>query len=83
VRLLIPTGELLWLMSSRHWWTTVPGVLFLWVALSNVDGTLSKHKARWVAQGFNQKPGVDYDETFSPVVKQGTIRTVPSIAASR
>jgi hypothetical protein len=49
----------------------------------NVDGTLSKHKARWVARGFNQKRGVDYDETFSPVVKQGTIRTVLSIAASR
>jgi hypothetical protein len=29
----------------------------------NVDGTLSKHNAHWVARGYNQKPGVGYDET--------------------
>jgi hypothetical protein len=56
---------------------------WLWKVKYNVDGTLSRHKARWVAWGYNQKFGVDYDETFSPVVKQGTIRTVLSIVASR
>jgi len=47
------------------------------------DGSLARHKARWVVRGFSQEAGVDYDETFSPVVKPATIRTVLSIAASR
>jgi hypothetical protein len=36
-----------------------------------------------VVRGFTQRQGVDYDETFSPVVKPATIRVVHSIAASR
>jgi hypothetical protein len=46
------------------------------------DGTLARHKARWVVHGNNQQAGIDYDETFSPVVKPATIQTVLSIAAS-
>ncbi|GKD29678.1 ribonuclease H-like domain-containing protein [Tanacetum coccineum] len=47
------------------------------------DGTLSRYKARLVANGSTQLEGVDVDETFCPVVKPGTIRTVLSLAASR
>ena len=47
------------------------------------DGTLERYKARWVVRGFSQRPGVDFDETFSPVVKSATIRAVLTIAASR
>ncbi|GJS97076.1 ribonuclease H-like domain-containing protein [Tanacetum coccineum] len=47
------------------------------------DGTLSRYKARLIANGSTQLEGVDADETFSPVVKLGTIRTVISLAASR
>jgi hypothetical protein len=47
------------------------------------DGSLDRYKARWVLWGFNQRPGMNYDETFSPVVKFSTVRTVLFIALSR
>ncbi|GJW70630.1 ribonuclease H-like domain-containing protein [Tanacetum coccineum] len=46
-------------------------------------GTLSRYKARLVVNGSTQLEGVDVDETFSSVVKPGTIWTVLSLAASR
>jgi hypothetical protein len=49
----------------------------------NSDGTLEWYKARWVLRGFTQRPGIDYDETFSPMVKPATVRTVLSLAVSR
>ncbi|GJW97811.1 ribonuclease H-like domain-containing protein [Tanacetum coccineum] len=50
---------------------------------SVLHGTLSRYKARLVANGSTQIEGVNIDETFSPVVKPGTIRTVLSLAISR
>jgi hypothetical protein len=46
------------------------------------DGTFNRYKAHWVLWGFTQRPRVDYNETFNPVVKVATIRTVLTIAAS-
>ncbi|KAJ9545573.1 hypothetical protein OSB04_025280 [Centaurea solstitialis] len=48
-----------------------------------INGRLERYKARLVAQGFSQQPGLDFDDTFSPVVKPATIRTVLSISISR
>jgi hypothetical protein len=47
-----------------------------------VDGSFDRYKAHWVLRGFTQHPGVDYDETFSPVVKPATVRTVLATAVS-
>ncbi|WVZ17679.1 hypothetical protein V8G54_010661 [Vigna mungo] len=49
----------------------------------NSDGSFERHKARLVGDGRSQKKGVYCDETFSPVVKSATIRTVLSIALSK
>jgi hypothetical protein len=46
------------------------------------DGTLDRYKARWVIRGFTQCPRVDYDETFSPVVKAATVHMVLAMAVS-
>ena len=45
------------------------------------DGDIEKYKARFVARGFSQVEGVDYDETFAPVARYTSIRSIISIAA--
>ena len=46
-----------------------------------VDGSIEKYKARFVARGFTQMEGINYDETFAPVARYTTIRTIISLAA--
>ena len=45
------------------------------------DGTLDKYKARLVAKGYTQKPGVDYEETYSPMAKFVSIRIIMALVA--
>ena len=48
-----------------------------------VDGGIERFKAYLVTKGFHQQEGVDFGETFSPMVKPTTIRMVLSLAVSR
>ena len=44
------------------------------------NGSIEKYKARFVARGFSQKEGIDYEETFALVAKYTSIRSVLSLA---
>ena len=77
-------------LHDNHTWALVPRPLNVnvigskWVFRINTkeDGSIDRFKARLVARGFTQIPGVDFDNTFSPVIKPTTIRLVISLAIS-
>lgn len=75
-------------LHRNNTWDLVPyrdglhiiGCKWVFKAKIKPDGTLDRLKARLVAKGFHQLDGVDYTETYSPVIKPGTIRTVLTVA---
>ena len=49
----------------------------------NIEGKIDRHKARLVVKGYKQYHGRDYEETFAPVARMETVRTVLSIVAQQ
>ena len=47
----------------------------------SANGSVEKCKARFVARGFSQKEGIDYDETFAPIARYISIRIIISLAS--
>ncbi|RVW62840.1 Retrovirus-related Pol polyprotein from transposon RE2 [Vitis vinifera] len=77
-------------LLRNHTWSLVPpppsahivGCRWIYKLKYLPNGSVERHKARLVAQGFTQTPGVDYFDTFSPVVKPCTIRLILALAVS-
>ena len=78
-------------LEENHNWDIVPcpptikpiGSKWVFSVKLRSDASLDRHKACLVALGNKQEYGVDYEETFAPVAKMTTIRTILTIAASQ
>lgn len=54
---------------------------WLYKVKQTVDGSVEKHKARFFTHGFSQVEGIDYDETFAPVTRYSSIRSMLALSA--
>lgn len=69
-----------WEIVKRPMDRNVIGSKWVFVKKRDQEGNVVKFKARLVAQGFSQIHGIDYTETFSPVIHKKTIRVLMAIA---
>jgi hypothetical protein len=82
--------EFLGLQKNKTWHLVPPqkgqniiGCKWVYKTKRKQDGSLDRYMACLVAKGFRQRYGIDYENTFSSVVKATTIRIILSIAISR
>ncbi|EGD82708.1 hypothetical protein PTSG_12002 [Salpingoeca rosetta] len=56
---------------------------FVFKVKRDAEGTPTRFKARWVAKGFSQRPGIDFDQTYAPTPAAKTILTVLAVSLQR
>lgn len=78
------------LLRNKTWHLVPPprgkniiGCKWVYKIKRKADGSIDRYKVRLVAKGFKQRYGLDYEDTFSPIVKVATIRLILSIAVSK
>ncbi|GJW25124.1 putative RNA-directed DNA polymerase [Tanacetum coccineum] len=71
-----------WSLVPRASTTNVVDGKWVYKLKRDKNGAIIRYKARFVAKGCRQQPGIDFHETFSPVVKSTTIRAVLSLAVT-
>ena len=69
-----------WVLAPRQPHMNVIGCKWVFKTKLNSDGSLDQLKAHLVAEGYNQQEGVNYIETFSPVIRPATIHTILTVA---
>jgi len=63
--------------------TSVIGCCWVYKIKTNSDGSIEQYKVRLIAKGYSQQYGMDYEETFAPVAKMTTIRTLIVVVSVR
>ena len=59
------------------------GCRWIYKVKYNVDGFVNRDKAPLIAKGYAQTHGVDYEETFAPVIKMKTVRTMIALVVAK